>query len=85
MPEELSQRLHRMHEELEGKSGVDDATRDALEELLADAQRLLNKPAPPNASAIERLDDTALQIEADHPSLALAINRLAEMLATLGI
>ena len=92
MPKErLREELTHLHEELERASSVDAPSRDLLESLLADIQRLLDDaPAGERGEAdddslTERVGDTVRHLEETHPALAVAVGRIATALSNLGI
>jgi ABC-type transporter Mla subunit MlaD len=78
---------------LSGARKVDPATRQALQEALADIQAALaaaetapeeEQPSAPEGLA-ERLRGTAAKFEATHPTLAGTIERLIDLLGAAGI
>jgi len=92
MPEKkLRSELSHLHEELERASSVDAPSRDLLETLLGDIRRLLDseprdsEDEPSDESLSERLGEAVRHFEESHPSLAVAVGRIATALSNLGI
>jgi Domain of unknown function (DUF4404) len=84
---ELKERLAALHAELGKTSSVDPELRELLVALLTDITRLLAKPgtAEESHSVTERLDELAVQFEAEHPALGTAIRQVVDTLAKAGI
>lgn len=88
MHPDLQQRLTELHEDLQGVEFIDPQTRPLLITLLADITRLLQKSADNAADPhdlTERLDELAVQFEAEHPSLGAALRRVVDALGKAGI
>jgi hypothetical protein len=91
MPEKrLRDELTRLHGELEQASSVDRASRELLEDLMTDIQRLLDASPPASQEQdddglAERLGDAVRHFEEEHPNLAVAVGRIATALSNLGI
>lgn len=87
MNSDLNKQLESLHGELARTNAVDGQSRDLLVTLLNDISRLLeSKPvAAEDTSLTERLDELAVQFEAEHPSLGTAIRRVLDTLAKAGI
>jgi uncharacterized membrane protein YccC len=86
----LRSELAQLHEELERASSVDAPSRELLETLLHDIQRLLeaaprDEEAESHESLSERLGDAVRHFEESHPSLSVAVGRIATALANMGI
>lgn len=83
----LNERLAELHAELARTRSVDPQTRELLIALLTDITRLLGQPA----SAVEqqsrtaRLDELAVQFEAEHPALGRALRQVVDTLSKAGI
>lgn len=88
MNTELRKQLENLHVELGRTKSVDADSREMLVTLLGDISRLLDpsKPMPDDEQSLtERLDEIAVQFEAEHPSLGTAIRRVVDTLAKAGI
>lgn len=87
--QELLASLNTLHEELQRTDKVDPKTREALQELTDDIERLADDSTPTtaeDAAASEEGARSFLQdFEAEHPRLAEALGKLADTLANLGI
>jgi hypothetical protein len=98
-PNALRDQLAKLHEELGNMRRVDPRSNQLLGELLQDIKRLLDQPpidapakqrarfAPPAGatSLPERLENVAVQFEADHPTLAQSVRRLIDLLGKAGL
>jgi ABC-type transporter Mla subunit MlaD len=85
--EEIQQTLAALHAELSHVSEVDDATRQRLEDVNADIDRILaakdrSEPAAPIA---ENLQDLVAQFGAQHPKLTATVQQLVDRLSEIGI
>jgi len=89
MNNELRERLAALHSELARTSSVDPQSRELLITLLSDITRLLGPPSSRSEdderSVAERLDELAVQFEAEHPALGTAIRQVVDTLAKAGI
>lgn len=90
MPEKkLAEVLSELHENLATADEVDTKTREQLQTLLGDIQRILGDRDNRNAETMEPvmndLQSILLRLETEHPYSAGLLNRLAEGLASLGI
>lgn len=88
MDNELRERLASLHTELARTSAVDPQARELLIQLLSDITRLLGSPdaeTDEHRSVTERLDELAVQFEAEHPSLGAAVRQVADTLSKAGI
>ena len=77
-----------MHSELSRVDSVDPQSRTLLITLLGDITRLLENSGPDDAgqhNLAERLDELAVQFEAEHPSLGAALRRVVDALGKAGI
>lgn len=82
----LRELLAELHRELSGAGPVDTETRQLLDEVLQDIQRLTSEPAGMLADGTTaQLREAALRLESAHPQLANVIGQLSDMLAKLGI
>jgi hypothetical protein len=85
----LLETLEALRAELSQAEGVDPETLAALEQLTDDLhrkaegqQRLSPREVEPATSGLK---DLLLKFEADHPQLAVAVGRVADALAAIGI
>lgn len=87
MTTELKRQLTALHDELAVMRSVDPESRELLVLLLGDITRLLAQPgsATERHSLIERLDELAVQFEAEHPALGTTIRQVVDALAKAGI
>ena len=91
MNSDLRTQLAALHSELARTSSVDPQSRELLVSILGDITRLLGAGDTPTESADEdrpldeRLDEVAVQFEAEHPALGAAIRRVVDALAKAGI
>ncbi len=91
MNSDLRNKLAALHTELARTSRVDPQARELLVVLLEDITRLLGASAQPadeseDAPALrERLDGLAVQFEAEHPALSVALRRVVDALGKAGI
>lgn len=88
MNAELRQQIENLHSQLGKVRSVDTSSRALLITLLADITRLLEQSgggAPDPQTLTERLDDLAVQFEAEHPSLGTALRRVVDALGKAGI
>jgi hypothetical protein len=84
----LVEQLTRLHEQLSRTKTADPATLEELRKLTDDIDRLVGEQtvdredAEPITSGLRNL---LLQFEADHPQLSVAIGKVADALAAIGI
>lgn len=85
----LRQQIESLHAQLSQVRSVDPQARTLLITLLADITRLLEQSsgeAPQeDYSLTQRLDELAVQFEAEHPSLGTALRRVVDALGKAGI
>lgn len=81
--------LHTLKAELSGANTLDDASRESLLAITADIHRQLESgrslPREDEESLAERLQDSILEFETEHPQVTAAVNQVAAALANLGI
>jgi hypothetical protein len=86
--ERLLETLRQLHDELSQAKSIDQDVLKQLRTLSADIQRAL-EDRPTSAADLEPasrgLNDLVLRFEADHPQLSVAIGRVADALAAMGI
>ena len=89
MDKELRQRLSSLHTELARTSAVDPQARELLITLLGDITRLLGPASTPDVdeqrSLTRRLDELAVEFEAEHPALGAALRQVVDTLGKAGI
>jgi hypothetical protein len=86
----LRERLAKLHAELAKAHRENPATRQSLGEILPDVKRMVDEPARPADSSVDktlpdRLERVAVQFEAEHPTLAASARRLIDLLSEVGI
>jgi hypothetical protein len=85
----LRDHLAKVHAELTEALRADPKSRETLNEMMQDINRLIDKPADMTASSPgslpDRLERVAVQFEADHPTLAASARRLIDLLSEVGI
>lgn len=88
MSQDLNKHLEALHTELGRTHKIDRESRELLVTVLNDISRVLD-PSQSNPtddrSLTERLDEVAVQFEAEHPTLGTAIRRVVDTLAKAGI
>jgi Domain of unknown function (DUF4404) len=84
--EDLQRQIATLHASLErlDRDRVDERTRASLMLLLGDLTRLLGHSSEDQPIA-ERLEGLAVQFEADHPAVGVAVRQLIDALAKAGI
>lgn len=85
----LREHLAKVHAELTEALRADPKSRDTLNDMMRDIDRLIDKPADTAASSHatlpDRLERVAVQFEAAHPTLAASARRLVDLLGEVGI
>lgn len=84
----LRQQIEKLHADLGQVRSIDPQSRALLITLLADITRLLEQSSggpPDHHTLTERLDELAVQFEAEHPSLGAALRRVVDTLGKAGI
>jgi predicted component of type VI protein secretion system len=91
-PNALHDQLEKLHAELKDAPQVDPRSNQLMVEVLQDIRRLLEQkraadaPLPgADASLPGRLEQVAVQFEADHPTLAASSRRLIDLLGKAGL
>jgi hypothetical protein len=89
MDTELRERLASLHTELARTGAVDPQVRELLITLLGDITRLLGPALTTNVeeqrSLTQRLDELAVEFEAEHPALGAALRQVLDTLAKAGV
>ncbi|MCB1096545.1 MAG: DUF4404 family protein [Verrucomicrobiae bacterium] len=82
--EELKKRIGELHAELEKSEDVETDTLPLLRQLSEDLERLLDEEGSAEDSTIlQRMSDGLLAIEARHPTLTMAVNRVSDALTNI--
>ncbi len=84
----LRDHLAKVHAELTEALRADPKSRETLNDMMQDINRLIDKPgdaASSQGTLPERLERIAIQFEADHPTLAASARRLVDLLGEVGI
>jgi phytoene/squalene synthetase len=88
-PETLRGHLSTLHEELRDAREIDPRSSALLAEVLKDIQRILDADSlearSGGAPLTDRLEEAAVQFEADHPALAASSRRLIDLLGKVGL
>lgn len=86
-PDKLHQQIAQLHAELDQARQNNPDAGEHLSEILPHIKRLADQPQPAvaDASLSQRLENAAVQFEADHPTLAASARRLIELLNEAGI
>jgi hypothetical protein len=82
--EKLQQLLKELHRELGATTTLDPNSRQLVEQVLQDVDRIRQRPEPP-ASIEARLREVMLRFESEHPRLATTVGQVADALGKLGI
>lgn len=89
MSQDLQQHLLALHDRLDrlDRDAIDSRTRDALMLLLNDLTRLLGAASLDNEDhpLTDRLEQLAVNFEAEHPAVGTAVRQLIDALAKAGI
>jgi hypothetical protein len=83
--ESLRELLSRVHERLRKAGSVDPESRKLLAEVMDDIDRTLRADETAEKRHVPRLENLAVQFEADHPGLAQQLRQLADVLGKAGI
>jgi len=87
--DDLIQALQELHEELDRSESLDPESRRLLVELKGDIEDLLGESDAPDPDAPESLDErlrnSIIHFEGTHPALTVAINRVVDALAAMGL
>lgn len=89
MSQDIQQHILALHARLErlDRDAIDSNSRDALMLLLNDLTRLLGAASLDNQDhpLTERLEQLAVNFEAEHPAVGTAVRQLIDALAKAGI
>ena len=86
--QELREKLEELHRALRDADAVGSESRELLEALVADIQRVLERDSreePEPESLAERLREVVEEFEESHPTLTEAAGRVIDALAKMGI
>jgi hypothetical protein len=81
---ELNNALQELQHEIDNNPNMDEAIREKMVGLKPDIQRALVDPDH-HPTLRERMTETAAHLEADHPTLAAAIESVVNILNNLGV
>jgi hypothetical protein len=84
----LRERLARLHAELSDAHRGDPEAHQPLGEILPEIKRLAQQPdsvGGADPSLAQRLEQVAVQFEADHPKLAGSVRSVIDLLSEVGI
>jgi hypothetical protein len=84
----LRERLSQLHAELSEAHRGDPEAHRPLGEILPEIKRLTQQPVTigtADASLPQRLEQVAVQFEANHPALAGSVRRIVDLLGEVGI
>jgi len=84
----LRERLARLHAELSDVHRGDPEVHRPLGEILPEIKRLAQQPETiggADPSLAQRLENVAVQFEADHPKLAGSVRSIIDLLGEVGI
>lgn len=90
-PDVLREQLMKLHEELGAARRVDPRSNQLLGEIMEDIKRLMQgssdaAAAPSSPQSLpDRLENIAVQFEANHPTLAASSRRLVDLLGKAGL
>jgi hypothetical protein len=90
-PQSLREQLTKLHEELGAAQRLDPQSHQLLADIMEDIKRLMQQPADPATAPATpqslpgRLENIAVQFEADHPTLAASSRRLVDLLGKAGL
>jgi len=89
-PEALNEQIRKLHEELANVRRLEPRSSQLLGEIMTDIRRLTDaspaSPVPSGAASLPgRLEEIAVQFEADHPTLAASSRRLVDLLGKAGL
>ena len=84
-PDQIKQTLRQLHEELDGRPPLDPEVKELLKVLETDIHAALDQPEESGPAVSNRIDDMALQLEVEHPTLAPVLRQVGEALSRIGI
>jgi hypothetical protein len=90
-PHALREQLSKLHEQLGAAQRLDPQSKQLLGDIMEDIKRLMQQPAdsataPPAPQSLpDRLENIAVQFEANHPTLAASSRRLVDLLGKAGL
>lgn len=86
---QLVESVEQLHSALASAERIDPETRAALRSLTKDIDRLLDEKSGATREHVEPvtsgLRDLVLKFEAEHPQLSIAVGKVADALAAMGI
>lgn len=81
----LRQQLERLVQELARADKLDAGSREALKGVVAEMERVIAAAEPDHGTLRERIENTALGFEAEHPRLSAVLGEVTDTLAKMGI
>ena len=82
----VRERLAKLHAELDQAHRANPAAREGLNSILPDVKRMSETGIEDADTAMPaRLEQVAVQFEADHPALAGSVRRIVDLLGEVGI
>jgi hypothetical protein len=83
----LRRQIAKLHADLDQAHQDDPDARERLSGILPHLKQMADQPrsAAADASLTDKLEQVAVQFEADHPTLAASARRLVELLGEAGI
>jgi hypothetical protein len=86
---ELDQLLHKLHDEIQRTTSVDEKGSELLRDLEGDIRTLLKQsqenPVMVHPSIVQRLESALNQFEVTHPDLTTLISNLLDSLSAAGL
>jgi hypothetical protein len=87
--EHLQELLDALHREIEERGPLSPELRDRLGEVLGELRAAVEREASEreeeSSPIVARIEDMALEFEAEHPTIAGTLNRLTHLLSSMGI
>lgn len=78
--------LERLHHEIEAALADNDTTQARLDSLKSDIKRALDQlDGDEDETLVERLEESVMELEAEHPTLTAAINAAINILSSAGL
>ena len=88
-PQQLQDLLRQLHSELGTVKSVDDATRELLQNLQTDIEDVMDRSLSSQEQRYpklsQRLQNTLVELESQHPTTTSVIGQIAHILSQMGI
>ena len=85
----LQNSIEKLHRELASADSIDDESREMLQELAQDVEKLAGDEGAAtkveHASTTGQLQNAALRFESEHPKLSMTLGEVIDALGRLGI